>query len=140
MNNQNLFPAGWDEARVRRLLEHYESQTGEEAVAEDEAVYEQITEKVMTVPVELVAAGLALRDRRIDQRSDFRLRQRRRTRQADEAILCAVAQQQLVRIGQRRTVIERQARTLRVRRERHDAIGRTLGARVADHEEVVVVV
>ena len=34
------FPAGWDEERVRRVLAHYENQTEEEAVAEDEAAYE----------------------------------------------------------------------------------------------------
>jgi hypothetical protein len=34
---RTAFPAGWDEARVRRVLEHYESQSDEEAVAEDEA-------------------------------------------------------------------------------------------------------
>ncbi len=32
------FPEGWDEDRVRRVLEHYEQQTEHEAVAEDEAV------------------------------------------------------------------------------------------------------
>lgn len=30
-------PAGWDESRIRRVLSHYEEQTEEEAVAEDEA-------------------------------------------------------------------------------------------------------
>ena len=34
---QSKFPEGWDEARVRRVLDSYESQTEEEAVAEDEA-------------------------------------------------------------------------------------------------------
>jgi len=29
-------PAGWNEARVQRVIGHYESQTGTEAVAEDE--------------------------------------------------------------------------------------------------------
>ena len=48
------FPAGWDEARVRRVLEHYESQSDEEAVAEDEAAFESTTHTVMEVPVELV--------------------------------------------------------------------------------------
>ena len=35
---QSKFPAGWDEQKVRRVLKHYEQQTEEEAVAEDEAV------------------------------------------------------------------------------------------------------
>jgi hypothetical protein len=34
---QARFPPGWDEERVRRVPEHYESQTDEETVAEDEA-------------------------------------------------------------------------------------------------------
>jgi hypothetical protein len=31
------FPTGWDEDRVQRVLAHYESQTDEQAAAEDEA-------------------------------------------------------------------------------------------------------
>jgi len=38
--SQNRFPPGWDEERVRRLIERYESQTEGEAVAEDEAAVE----------------------------------------------------------------------------------------------------
>ena len=49
---QSKFPPGWDEQRVRRVLEHYESQTDEEAVAEDEAGVS--TSTVMNVPEELV--------------------------------------------------------------------------------------
>ena len=51
---KNRFPPGWDEERVRRVLEHYESQSDEEAVAEDEAAYETTTHTSMEVPVELV--------------------------------------------------------------------------------------
>lgn len=53
---QNRFPQGWDEERVRRVLAHYENQTEEEAVAEDEAGYEDRTESTIQVPVELVPA------------------------------------------------------------------------------------
>ncbi len=49
---QPKFPPGWDEQRVRRVLEHYESQSDEEAVAEDEAGVS--TSTVMNVPEELV--------------------------------------------------------------------------------------
>ena len=52
---QSHFPPGWDEERVRAVLDHYESQTEEEAFAEDEAAFEQ-TETVMQVPLELVPA------------------------------------------------------------------------------------
>jgi hypothetical protein len=34
------FPRGWDEARVRKVLAHYEKQTEDDAIAEDEAAYE----------------------------------------------------------------------------------------------------
>jgi len=50
---QSKFPAGWDEQRVRRVLAHYESQTDEEAVAEDEAAYEDSTQAMMEVPREV---------------------------------------------------------------------------------------
>ena len=48
------FPEGWDEERVRRVLEHYDKQSDEEAVAEDEASYESTTHTAMEIPVELV--------------------------------------------------------------------------------------
>ena len=48
------FPEGWNEERVRRVLEHYENQSDDEAVAEDEAAYESTTHTVMDIPVELV--------------------------------------------------------------------------------------
>jgi hypothetical protein len=50
------FPPGWDEERVRRVLEHYEKQTEDDAVAEAEAAFASRTETVMTVPNELVPA------------------------------------------------------------------------------------
>ena len=54
MKRRNRFPTGWDEARVRTLLEHYESQTEEEAVAEDEAAFRRRDQTVMVVPKGLV--------------------------------------------------------------------------------------
>jgi hypothetical protein len=51
---QPKYPAGWDEERVRRVLKHYEAQSDEEAVAEDEAAYEATTHTAMEVPIELV--------------------------------------------------------------------------------------
>ena len=50
------YPPGWDENRVRRVLEHYEAQSDEGAVAEDEAAYEATTHTTMGVPVGLVPA------------------------------------------------------------------------------------
>lgn len=53
MKRTGKYSPGWNEARVRRVLEHYESQTDEEAVAEDEAALEG-TDTTMTVPADLV--------------------------------------------------------------------------------------
>lgn len=53
---QKAFPPGWDEARVQRVLEHYESQSDEEAVAEDEAAAEDSADTLMAVPKPLVPA------------------------------------------------------------------------------------
>jgi hypothetical protein len=53
---QAKYPAGWDEARVKRVLAHYERQSDEEAVAEDEAAYESTTHTAMEVPIDLVPA------------------------------------------------------------------------------------
>jgi hypothetical protein len=48
------YPAGWDEARVRRLAEHYDNQTEDEQVAEHEAAFRAKGQTVMVVPTELV--------------------------------------------------------------------------------------
>ncbi|MGH7306266.1 MAG: hypothetical protein ACRELZ_23530 [Candidatus Rokuibacteriota bacterium] len=53
---ESKYPVGWDEERVRRVLEHYEAQSDEEAVAEDESAYEATTATMMQVPVDLVPA------------------------------------------------------------------------------------
>jgi len=54
MKNQGNYPPGWDEARVGRVLAHYEEQTEAEAVAEDEAAFEDQAQTAMEVPIELV--------------------------------------------------------------------------------------
>lgn len=51
--SQSKFPEGWGEEKVRRVLAHYEEQTEEEALAEDEAGIES-SETVMNVPHDLV--------------------------------------------------------------------------------------
>lgn len=50
------FPAGWDAERVRRVLAHYEEQSEDEAVAEDEAAADRPDYTFMEVPRELVPA------------------------------------------------------------------------------------
>jgi len=54
--SRQQFPPGWDEERVQKVLTHYEKQTEDEAVAEDEAAYETEGQTVMIVPTELVPA------------------------------------------------------------------------------------
>ena len=51
---QTRFPVGWDEERVKRVLAHCEEQIEEEAVAEDEAAFDDQPYTVMEVPKELV--------------------------------------------------------------------------------------
>ncbi len=53
---ETKFPPGWDEKRVKKVLAHYESQSEDEAVAEDEAAYEDPQQTLMEIPNELVAA------------------------------------------------------------------------------------
>ena len=54
--SQSGFPEGWDEDRVRRVLDHDEDQSEDQAVAEDEAAYEDQTQSLVEVPIELVPA------------------------------------------------------------------------------------
>jgi hypothetical protein len=50
------YPTGWDEPRVRAVLAHYENQSDDEAVAEDEAAFHTEGQTVMIVPTDLVPA------------------------------------------------------------------------------------
>jgi hypothetical protein len=43
---KSKLPRGWDEERVRRALAHYEQQNEEEAVAEDEASFDDTMQGV----------------------------------------------------------------------------------------------
>ncbi len=51
---QSNFPSGWDEERVQRVLSHYENQSEDEAIAEDEAAWEDSSQTFIEVPNELV--------------------------------------------------------------------------------------
>lgn len=67
------FPPGWNEARVRRVLEYYESQTDEEAASEIRSALENTTMEVPTalVPIvrELIAKRKSSRARATKRRS-----------------------------------------------------------------------
>jgi hypothetical protein len=51
--SDNKLPKGWNESKIRRVLAHYEKQTAEDALLEDEAGV-GASETVMTVPRDLV--------------------------------------------------------------------------------------
>ncbi len=60
MMNKQKFPPGWDEARIREVLAHYENQTEDEQFAEIEAAREAEGVTLMAVPTELVPEVRAL--------------------------------------------------------------------------------
>lgn len=47
---QPTFPPGWDAERIRTVLAHYEAQTEDEAVIEDEAAFDELAQTVIEVP------------------------------------------------------------------------------------------
>jgi hypothetical protein len=58
--SEQHFPPGWNEARVRDVLAHYERQTEDEQLAEIEAALEAENVTLMAVPTELVPEVRAL--------------------------------------------------------------------------------
>ena len=58
--NEQRFPPGWDEERVREVLAHYENQSEDEQFVEIEAAREAAGITMMAVPTELVPAVRAL--------------------------------------------------------------------------------
>ena len=56
MKNTTHFPPGWNEERVQRILRHYDPLSEAEAVAEDEAAFEDASQTLMEIPNELVPA------------------------------------------------------------------------------------
>jgi len=57
---KNEFPKGWDESRVNKVLTHYESQTEDEASAEDESAWKARTATFIEVPNKLLPRIRAL--------------------------------------------------------------------------------
>ena len=53
MNEQKL-PPGWDQSRIRQVIEHYDSQHEDERAAEIEAAWEVEGMTLMSVPTDLV--------------------------------------------------------------------------------------
>lgn len=52
--SQNKLPEGWSEEKLRQVLAHYEDQTEDDALAEDEVGIDS-SETVMNVPHDLVS-------------------------------------------------------------------------------------
>ena len=53
-SNKNQFPPGFDEAKIKIIIEHYENQTEEEAVKEDESILTDEQQTMMQIPNNLV--------------------------------------------------------------------------------------
>ncbi len=51
---QRKFPKGWDEKRVQEVITHYETQTEDGAVAEDETAFVDSSQTVIAIPKELI--------------------------------------------------------------------------------------
>ena len=47
-------PSDWSEDRIKKVIKHYDNQSEEEAVSEDEAAYEHDGQTIMEIPSELV--------------------------------------------------------------------------------------
>ena len=54
MKKKSEFPTGWDEKRIKKVLAHYESQTEEEAAAEDELAWKDRSATFIEVPTKLL--------------------------------------------------------------------------------------
>ena len=71
--SKQRYPRGWNESRVRRVLDYYESQTDEEAATEIRSALENTTMEVPTalVPVvrELIAKRKSARARAAKERN-----------------------------------------------------------------------
>ena len=53
---QSKFPPNWDDKRVQKVIAHYEQQTEDEAIAEDEAAFGDSSQTVIEIPQELIPA------------------------------------------------------------------------------------
>lgn len=58
--NQQKFPPGWNEERVRQVIVHYENETEDEQFAEIEAACEAEGTTMMVIPMDLAPEVRAL--------------------------------------------------------------------------------
>jgi hypothetical protein len=78
--DRHWFPRGWDEKRVRAVIDYYENQTEDEAAAEIETADEAPGQTWISVPTELVPAIARLIDDHARQAAKRRVRNGRTTK------------------------------------------------------------
>lgn len=59
-DTMNRFPPDWDDERVHRVIDYYDSLTDEEWAEEDEAAFADKSQTAIVVPNELVPAVMGL--------------------------------------------------------------------------------
>lgn len=69
MRNKTQFPPGWDEARVRDVVDFYERQSDDEAAAEHELALGRPDHTLMPIPHELVPEVQQLLSRHAEKRA-----------------------------------------------------------------------
>ena len=51
---QSKFPLNWDDKRVQKVIAHYEQQTEDAVIAEDEGAFGNSSQTVVEIPQELM--------------------------------------------------------------------------------------
>ena len=67
--NTKILPNGWDEQRIQRVVKHYEGQSEDEALDEDETALNDPGQAVMEIPLDLVPKVRKLIARRMASQS-----------------------------------------------------------------------
>ena len=60
MMKKNNFPPEWDEKRIQDVIDYYDQQTEDEAIAEAEEALQNDSSTLMAIPTELVQVVLDL--------------------------------------------------------------------------------
>ena len=68
---QNEYPPGWGEERVQKVIDYYENQTEDEAVAEDEEAFRNEFVTMVEIPMELVSTVQELISKRKQRGFDY---------------------------------------------------------------------
>ena len=64
MKDKNIYPKGWDAARVQAVIDHHENQTEDEEYEEIESLIAAQNVTMVAVPNELIDEVRALLDRK----------------------------------------------------------------------------